>query len=162
MTPDTQAIAFTGSVATGRRIAQLAAERVKVNLNGWRSLHILTTLIWSGRTRRGLGGVSKHGPVCTSGERFCVFDSVADKFIDRFVNSPACPGLGTLGADVDLGPRSRRHTEKVERNASGVQMGRCLAAEAPGNFAEAIISTYGRVNVDHLDAKRRLDQSRRS
>src|SRR5260370_1041313 len=94
----THVIAFTGSVATGKRIAQLAAERVKkVNLElGGNDPFIVCDDVDLEVAVRGAvwAAYLNMGQVCTSGERFYVFDSVADKFIDRFIE---CAG--------DLQPR---------------------------------------------------------
>jgi len=63
------------------------------------------------------------GQVCTSGERFYVFDSIANKFIDRFVEFTGSLRLGDpLGPDVDLGPMiSAAQREKVESKLDQVR-----------------------------------------
>src|SRR5260221_9457056 len=117
----THVIAFTGSVATGRRIAQLAAERVKkVNLElGGNDPFIICDDVDLEVAVRGAvwAAYLNMGQVCTSGERFYVFDSVADRFIDRFVDFTGPLRLGNpIRPDVDLGPLiSATLREKVER-----------------------------------------------
>src|SRR5438128_2219526 len=123
----THVIAFTGSVATGRRIAQLAAERVKkVNLElGGNDPFIVCDDVDLEVAVRGAvwAAYLNMGQVCTSGERFYVFDSVADKFIDRFVQFTGLLRIGNpMGPDVDLGPMiSDAQREKVERKLDQVR-----------------------------------------
>jgi betaine-aldehyde dehydrogenase len=125
--PNTHVIAFTGSVATGKRIARLAAERVKkVNLElGGNDPFIICDDIDLEVAVKGAvwAAYLNMGQVCTSGERFYVFDSVADKFIDRFVEFTGSLRLGDpMGPDVDLGPMiSAAQRDKVERKLDQVR-----------------------------------------
>src|SRR5260370_101194 len=123
----THVIAFTGSVATGKRIAQLAAERVKkVNLElGGNDPFIVCDDVDLEVAVRGAvwAAYLNMGQVCTSGERFYVFDSVADKFIDRFIKCAGDLRIGNpMGPDVDLGPMiSAAQRAKVERKLDQVR-----------------------------------------
>jgi betaine-aldehyde dehydrogenase len=125
--PNTHVIAFTGSVATGKRIARLAAERVKkVNLElGGNDPFIICDDIDLETAVRGAvwAAYLNMGQVCTSGERFYVFDSVADKFTDRFVEFTGSLRLGNpMGPDVDLGPMiSATQRNKVEQKLDQVR-----------------------------------------
>ena len=125
--PNTHVIAFTGSVATGKRIARLAAERVKkVNLElGGNDPFIICDDIDLEVAVRGAvwAAYLNMGQVCTSGERFYVLESVADKFIDRFVEFTGSLRLGNpMGPDVDLGPMiSAAQRDKVERKLDQVR-----------------------------------------
>jgi betaine-aldehyde dehydrogenase len=125
--PNTHVIAFTGSVATGKRIARLAAERVKkVNLElGGNDPFIICDDIDLEVAVRGAvwAAYLNMGQVCTSGERFYVLESVADKFIDRFVKFTGSLRLGNpMGPDVDLGPMiSAAQRDKVERKLDQVR-----------------------------------------
>src|SRR5256885_1528695 len=87
--PLTPVIAFTGSVATGRRIATLAAERIKrVNLElGGNDPFIICDDADVDVAVRGAvwAAFLNMGQVCTSGERFYVFESISEKFIGGFV-----------------------------------------------------------------------------
>src|SRR3989442_3433383 len=123
----THVIAFTGSVATGTRIAQLAAERVKkVNLElGGNDPFIICDDVDLEVAVRGAvwAAYLNMGQVCTSGERFYVFDSVAPKFIDKFVEFTGSLRLGNpMGPDIDLGPMiSAAQREKVEQKLDRVR-----------------------------------------
>ena len=125
--PNTHVIAFTGSVATGKRIARLAAERVKkVNLElGGNDPFIICDDIDLEVAVRGAvwAAYLNMGQVCTSGERFYVLDSIADKFIDRFVEFTGSLRLGNpMGPNVDLGPMiSATQRDKVERKLDQVR-----------------------------------------
>jgi acyl-CoA reductase-like NAD-dependent aldehyde dehydrogenase len=124
---NTQVIAFTGSVATGKRIAQLAAERVKkVNLElGGNDPFIICDDVDLDIAVRGAvwAAFLNMGQVCTSGERFYVFDSIAEKFIERFIEFTGSLRLGDpMGPDVDLGPMiSAAQREKVESKLDHVR-----------------------------------------
>src|SRR5260370_27321264 len=139
----TNVIAFTGSVATGKRIAQLAAERVKkVNLElGGNDPFIVCDDADLEVAVRGAvwAAYLNMGQVCTSGERFYVFDSVADRFIDRFVEFTGTLRLGNpMGPDIDLGPMiSAAQREKVEKKLDQVrEMGAKVicGGKRPANF----------------------------
>lgn len=123
----TPVIAFTGSVATGRRIATLAAERIKrVNLElGGNDPFIVCDDVDLDVAVRGAvwAAFLNMGQVCTSGERFYVFESVAEKFIEGFVEFTGRLRLGDpLGPDVDLGPMiSATQREKVEEKLDRVR-----------------------------------------
>ncbi|MDQ3920156.1 MAG: aldehyde dehydrogenase family protein [Acidobacteriota bacterium] len=125
--PLTPVIAFTGSVATGRRIATLAAERIKrVNLElGGNDPFIVCDDVDLDVAVRGAvwAAFLNMGQVCTSGERFYVFESVAEKFIEGFVEFTRRLRLGDpLGPDVDLGPMiSAPQREKVEEKLDRVR-----------------------------------------
>jgi betaine-aldehyde dehydrogenase len=57
------------------------------------------------------------GQVCTSGERFYVFESIFDEFVSKFVRAAKRLRLGDpLGPDIDCGPLIREsHRQKIER-----------------------------------------------
>src|SRR5260370_37321972 len=124
---NTHVIAFTGSGATGRRIAQLAAERgKKVNLElGGNDPFIVGDDVDLEVAVRGAvwAAYLNMGQVCTSGERFYVFDSVADKFIERFIECAGDLRIGNpMGPDVDLGPMiSAAQREKGETKLDRVR-----------------------------------------
>src|SRR2546421_6338352 len=157
--PLTPVIAFTGSVATGRRIATLAAERIKrVNLElGGNDPFIVCDDADVDVAVRGAvwAAFLNMGQVCTSGERFYVFESISEKFIDGFVEFTKMLRLGNpLGPDIDLGPMiSASQREKVERKLDQVrEMGaRVLCGgkrpekHTRGYFFEPTVVT----NVDH-------------
>jgi acyl-CoA reductase-like NAD-dependent aldehyde dehydrogenase len=125
--PLTALVAFTGSVATGRRIATLAVERLKkIHLElGGNDPFIVCDDVDLDVAVRGAAWAAylNMGQVCTSGERFYVFDSVASRFIDKFIAFAGSLRLGNpMGPDVDLGPMiSSPQREKVEQKLDAVR-----------------------------------------
>jgi betaine-aldehyde dehydrogenase len=125
--PGTDLIAFTGSVATGRRIAVLAAEQLKkthLELGGNDPLIVCDDVDLDVAVRGAVWAAYLNmGQVCTSGERFYVFESVAKKFIDRFVDFTLSLRIGNpMGPDVDLGPMiSDIQRQKVEAKLEQAQ-----------------------------------------
>lgn len=117
----TEMVAFTGSIATGRQIARLAAERIKkvhLELGGNDPFIVCDDVDVDLAARAAVWAAFLNmGQVCTSGERFYVFRKVADRFIERFVETARSLRLGNpMGPDVDLGPMIRdSHREKIER-----------------------------------------------
>lgn len=155
----TNVIAFTGSVATGRQIAVAAAEGIKkVNLElGGNDPFIVCDDVDIDTAVRGSvwAAFLNMGQVCTSGERFYVMESVADRFIDRFVEHTKSLRIGNpLGPDVDLGPminanQRKKVREKLERacemGAKVLTGGRVPPNMEKGFYFEPTVL----VNVDH-------------
>jgi betaine-aldehyde dehydrogenase len=116
----TDVVAFTGSVTTGRRIAALAAERIKkINLElGGNDPFIVCDDVDLDVAVRAAAWAAflNNGQVCTSAERFYVFERIADAFTEKLVAFTRGLRLGNpLGPDVDLGPMiSDRQRQKVE------------------------------------------------
>src|SRR2546425_9643191 len=157
--PDVQLIAFTGSIATGKAIAQAAAPHLKkLNLElGGNDPFIICDDVDLDIAVRGAvwAAYLNMGQVCTSGERFYVFDSVAPKFIDKFVEFTGSLRLGNpMGPDVDLGPMiNAQQREKVEEKLGRVREmgaevlcgGKRPSHLSRGYFFEPTVV----VNVDH-------------
>jgi acyl-CoA reductase-like NAD-dependent aldehyde dehydrogenase len=119
--PDVEIVAFTGSQATGRRIAVTCAEQLKrchLELGG-NDPFIVDEGVDMDVAARGAAWASflNMGQVCTSAERFYVVAAVFDEFVERFVAFTKSLRIGDpLGPDVDLGPMiSASQREKVER-----------------------------------------------
>ncbi|MEW6367539.1 MAG: aldehyde dehydrogenase family protein [Acidobacteriota bacterium] len=156
-------IAFTGSVATGKRIAALAADGLKkTNLElGGNDPFIICDDVDLDVAARGAAWAAflNMGQVCTSAERIYIFRSVHDAFLDKLVDFTRRLRLGNpLDAGVDLGPMiSDEQRQKVERKiAQAASMGaRCLTggerpAERPkGFFLEPAV-------VDRVDHRMEL------
>jgi succinate-semialdehyde dehydrogenase/glutarate-semialdehyde dehydrogenase len=104
-------IMFTGSVATGKRVAEAAARRlvpVVLELGGKDPMVVLedadvgvaaSAAVW--------GAFCNSGQACASVERCYVHESIAPQFIERVVEETRAlkQGAGTL-ADTDIGPMS--------------------------------------------------------
>jgi aldehyde dehydrogenase (NAD+) len=119
--PDVPVISFTGNGDTGRRIAQVAARRLKrlsLELGGKNAIVVaadadldLATdgVIWS--------AFGTTGQRCTACSRVIVEDAVADRLVDRLVARADALRLGSgLDPEVDMGPLiNGAAVERVER-----------------------------------------------
>lgn len=122
VSPHTQMVAFTGSFATGREIARLAAERVKrthLELGGKDAFIVaedadldvaVPGVAWA--------ALLNAGQVCTSTERVYVQQNIAKKFTDRLVDYVRTLRLGPgLDPATDIGPLiGERYRKKVEEH----------------------------------------------
>jgi acyl-CoA reductase-like NAD-dependent aldehyde dehydrogenase len=118
--PDVQLIAFTGSIATGKVIASAAAPLLKkLNLElGGNDPFIVCDDVDLDVAARGAvwAAFLNMGQVCTSGERFYVFERVFEEFTRKFVALAKKLRLGNpLGPDIDCGPLIREaHRKQIE------------------------------------------------
>lgn len=101
-------VSFTGSTATGRKVAAQAAERLigcSLELGGKNPMLVLRDAdvekAAEGATR---AAFSNAGQLCVSIERMFVADQVYDRFVDRFVSRTQAMTLGaTLAWGNDMG-----------------------------------------------------------
>src|SRR2546428_881756 len=118
--PDVQLIAFTGSIATGKAIAQAAAPHLKkLNLElGGKDPFIVCDDVDLDVAARGAvwAAFLNMGQVCTSGERFYVFEKAFEEFTKKFVALAKTLRLGDpMGPDIDCGPLIREsHRKQIE------------------------------------------------
>ena len=122
--PKVDLIAFTGSVAAGRRIAALAgAELKKVNLE----LGSVDPFIVFGDADLDVAvpGVAwarllNAGQVCTSSKRIYLLESIAEEFTRRLLAHVPTLRLGDpMHPETDIGPLiSREALERVEQQVS--------------------------------------------
>jgi succinate-semialdehyde dehydrogenase/glutarate-semialdehyde dehydrogenase len=103
-------IFFTGSVRTGKRIAETAAKRllpVTLELGGKDAMIVLEDAPFE-RTVRGAvwGAMANCGQVCASVERLYVVESMADRFIPAVVSEVKKLRLGPPSSEcnADIGP----------------------------------------------------------
>jgi acyl-CoA reductase-like NAD-dependent aldehyde dehydrogenase len=130
-----EVVAFTGSQATGRKVAVSCAEQLKkchLELGG-NDPFIVDEGVDLEVAVKGAAWACylNMGQVCTSAERFYVLDRVFDEFVDRFAAFTKTLRIGDpLGPDVDLGPMvSAVQREKLEAKvAEAVQGGAKLVA----------------------------------
>lgn len=88
-TDDVDFISFTGGLATGRVISEVAARhvtKVAVELGGKNPHIVFPDAEWESSVDQVLTGVFLHsGQVCSSGTRLIVHTSIADDFVDALV-----------------------------------------------------------------------------
>ncbi|HXW56569.1 MAG TPA: aldehyde dehydrogenase family protein [Candidatus Cybelea sp.] len=149
---------FTGSVATGKRIAEACGRKLipsVLELGGKDAMIVLadadldvasSAAVW--------GGFTNCGQACLSVERIYVEEPVADRFIRLCVEKARKLRVGPASdADADIGPLiRRRQLERVEeqlRDAMGrgakILTGGTRRADLGPTFLEPAVV----VNVDH-------------
>jgi betaine-aldehyde dehydrogenase len=157
--PDTHMIAFTGSFATGREIARLAAERVKrthLELGGKDAFIVaedadldvaVPGVAWA--------ALLNAGQVCTSTERVYVQERIARQFTERLVDFVRALRLGP-GSEpgVDIGPlvgekyraKVEDHVEEARARGARILTGGRRPPQLPrGYFYEPTVL----IGVDH-------------
>ena len=104
-------VAFTGSVATGKKVAQAAIDRMaRVNLEmGGKDPFIVCSDVADRIDVAAKGGAwaafLNSGQVCTSAERFYVLDDVYDDYLSAFVEYTKSLVIGDpMKKDTDIGP----------------------------------------------------------
>ena len=117
--PGIDMVGFTGGTGTGRAIAAAAGRNLKpVALElGGKSANIIFE---SANLERALDGAlagiyGNNGQQCLAGSRILVQRSIADAFIERFVERSRRVRLGDpMSADTEIGPLAfREHMERV-------------------------------------------------
>lgn len=109
--PDVDCVAFTGSVATGKRVAAACAARLaRVNLEmGGKDPFIVCADVAGEIEIAARGGAwaafLNAGQVCTSSERFYVMEEVYDDYVSAFVSHTESLVLGDpMEVFTDIGP----------------------------------------------------------
>ncbi len=158
-------VAFTGSVATGRRIATRCAERIaRVNLElGGKDAFIVCEDVAADIATAAKGGAwaafLNAGQVCTSAERFYVHRSVYDEFVSEFVAYTESLRLGDpLAATTDIGPmvsapQRDKVVAQVEAAVAGgaeVVTGGGRGGQATGHFFAPAVVTGAPASTDLL------------
>lgn len=147
-------VQFTGSTATGRRVATRCAELLKpVSLElGGKDAAIVLEDADLDRAAHGIawGGMFNSGQVCISVERVYVVDQVYDRFVEKLATAVGSlrQGSGTrddVGAMVTRAQVDtvERHVEDARESGARVLVGGARGAQ--GNFYAPILL----VDVDH-------------
>ncbi|MBJ8341914.1 aldehyde dehydrogenase family protein [Antrihabitans sp. YC3-6] len=164
-TDDVDLISFTGGLATGRRIAEIAARRVTkaaVELGGKNPHIVFADAEWESSVDQVLTGVFLHsGQVCSSGTRLIVEESIADDFVAELAKRAAKIKFGNgLDPASETGPLvSEQHREKVEAYvALGISEGAKLVVggERPTDPTFATGSFYPPTIFDRCDRTMRI------
>jgi succinate-semialdehyde dehydrogenase/glutarate-semialdehyde dehydrogenase len=148
---------FTGSVATGKRVAEAAAKYltpVVLELGGKDPMIVLEDADLENAARGAVwGAFANSGQACASVERCYVQESIAPKFIERVLAETGSlkQGLGT-GDTIDVGAMSNErqlqivsdHVDDAKRRGALVLTGG-RRGNLDGLFYEPTVLT----NVDH-------------
>jgi len=155
---DVNKIMFTGSVATGKRVAEAAAKHltpVVLELGGKDPMIVLEDANLENAARAAIwGAFCNSGQACASIERCYVQESIADKFIELVINETRLLKQDKASAtEVDIGAMTNEHqleivedhvADAVDRGAQ-VRTGGHRLDSAGGWFHEPTIVT----GVDH-------------
>lgn len=151
-------IMFTGSVATGKRVAAAAAEHlipVVLELGGKDPMIVFADADLGNAAKGAVwGAFANAGQACASVERCYVEESVGAKFIELVVEETKSLKLGAgLNAAVDVGAISNEkqletietHVDAAVRDGAKVLTGGKRGRESAGWFYEPTVLT----NVNH-------------
>jgi 5-carboxymethyl-2-hydroxymuconic-semialdehyde dehydrogenase len=117
--PGVDRIAFTGSIETGRLVAQAAAGNltpVSLELGGKSPFVAFADADLDAVVRQAVNQFDNAGQVCLAGTRLIVERSLRDAFLERFLAAAGAIRQGDPRLeDTDLGPQiSREHFERVD------------------------------------------------
>jgi len=117
--PDVAKISLTGSVATGKRVAALAAESLKkvtLELGGKSPILVFDDCDIESAINAALAGnFYSTGQVCSNGTRVFVHHAIFDRFVEEVVERTTCIRVGDpFDPEVQMGPLvSKQQLEKV-------------------------------------------------
>ena len=161
----THHVCFTGSVPTGRRIAEACAAQFKPNLieaSGNDAFIVMPSAPLGVAARAAtFAAFFNCGQVCTSAERFFVHQDIHDEFVELFVAETRKLRIGSGLDQVDIGPMEhageRDRFEKIVARAveqgAKVEIGGGRPPNLPselvgGFFVEPIIMTRVTPDMD--------------
>jgi succinate-semialdehyde dehydrogenase/glutarate-semialdehyde dehydrogenase len=151
-------IMFTGSVATGKRVASAAAQRlvpVVLELGGKDPMIVMEDAdLETAASAAVWGAFSNAGQACASVERCYVHQKIAPQFIQRIVEQTRAlrQDIGTrVGADIGSMSSERqlltveKHVDEAVRRGAHIETGGQRPRALPGPFYEPTVL----VGVDH-------------
>lgn len=146
-TADIDKIFFTGSVATGRKVMQAAAQKpipVELELGGKDAMIVCHDANLRRAAKAAVwGGFLNCGQMCVSVERLFVVEAVYDEFVGLLREEIARLKVGGPDEQADIGPMTfarqlntvEEHVEKARRDGADVAMGG-KRLDRPGQFFE--------------------------
>lgn len=149
------ALSFTGSVPTGRKLARAAVEnmvRVQLELGGKNPLVVLDDADLPAAVECALNGAFfSAGQRCTASSRLIVTDGVHDRFVEALQARMRAMKIGNaLMQGTDIGPViNQRQLDMVQRyieigkgeGAELVEGGQLLERETPGFYMQPALFT---------------------
>jgi aminomuconate-semialdehyde/2-hydroxymuconate-6-semialdehyde dehydrogenase len=117
--PELARVCFTGSVATGRRVAAAAGAQLtpaSLELGGKSPLLVFDDADLDLAVRHAVGQYDNAGQVCLAGTRLLVAEPVAGEFLERFLARAAALRQGDPRDEAtDIGPNiTREHLARVD------------------------------------------------
>ena len=151
-------VMFTGSVATGKRVAEAAAKHltpVVLELGGKDPMIVLDDANLPNAARAAVwGGFANAGQACASIERLYVHESIAQQFTELVVDETRKLNLGQpTGEAIDLGAMTNErqlriveeHIQDAVEHGARIETGGHRVENSRGWFHEPTVLT----NVDH-------------
>jgi len=151
--PITRLVAFTGSIAVGKHLAELAARQMKpamMELGGHAPVIVCEDADPSvAAARTAVAKFANAGQVCTSPSRMIVHESVYDAYVDALADQASKVKVGNgLEDGVQMGPLAnpRRLQASIDLVQDARQQGATVAyggspIEGPGWFFEPTVLT---------------------
>ena len=106
--PDTNVIAFTGSVPVGRSVAKTCGDLMKpclIENSGNDPFLVMPSAPLDMAARAAsFSAFMNCGQICVSAERFFVHEKIYDEFIDKFIKEAKKVRVGNGLGKVDMGP----------------------------------------------------------
>jgi len=117
--PDLARVCFTGSVATGRKVAAVAGAQLtpaSLELGGKSPLLVFADAELDLAVRHAVGQYDNAGQVCLAGTRLLVEEAVAEEFLARFTSRAAALKQGDPRDETtDVGPNiTRQHLARID------------------------------------------------
>jgi 5-carboxymethyl-2-hydroxymuconic-semialdehyde dehydrogenase len=117
--PEVDRIAFTGSIETGKLVAQTAAANLtpaSLELGGKSPFVAFADADLDAVVKQAVNQFDNAGQVCLAGTRLIVERSMHDAFLDRFLESAGAIAQGDPREEsTELGPQiTRQHFERVD------------------------------------------------
>lgn len=148
---DVDMVCFTGSYATGRRVARAVADRlvrVQLELGGKDAAYVCDDVdIEEAALAVAEGAFYNGGQSCSATERAYVHEAIADAFVAALVDAVGAYRVGDPGADgTDIGPLARAEqldlldaqiADAVQRGAKVLCGGDRI--DQPGNWFEPTV-----------------------
>jgi aminomuconate-semialdehyde/2-hydroxymuconate-6-semialdehyde dehydrogenase len=117
--PGVDRIAFTGSIETGKIVAQAAAENLtpaSLELGGKSPFVAFADADMAATVKQAVNQFDNAGQVCLAGTRLLVERPMHDEFLDRFIEAAGAIAQGDPRDEAtDIGPQiTREHFERVD------------------------------------------------
>jgi aminomuconate-semialdehyde/2-hydroxymuconate-6-semialdehyde dehydrogenase len=117
--PDLARVCFTGSVATGRKVAAAAGAQLtpaSLELGGKSPLLVFADADLDLAVAHAVGQYDNAGQVCLAGTRLLIEEAVAEEFLARFISRAAALKQGDPRDDAtDVGPNiTRAHLTRID------------------------------------------------
>ncbi|WP_115719522.1 aldehyde dehydrogenase family protein [Gallaecimonas mangrovi] len=156
--PEVNALSFTGSVATGKKVRMAAAERgvaVQTEMGGVNALLVLKDSDLNSAVETALNGAFlAAGQRCTATSRIIVEEAIADAFVARLSERVAEHKVGDpLAADTHIGPLASANQKALISRQTAAMEQHPGARLVFGGTAEALPECFFAPTLfDHANA----------